>query len=120
MLPHNVMVIFDEAHRCKNHKTITSRMLRSIYRSNAKIMLLSATISDKVQCFKPFGHVFGFYDDIKKYTMWMRKAKKASIVYYSKKNYTSDQITLDIIREIVFFRKTRKEMNLIHGLNRKI
>jgi Mimiviridae putative ATP-dependent RNA helicase len=102
MLPHNVMVIFDEAHRCKNHKTITSRMLRAINKSASKIMLLSATISDKVKCFKPFGEVFGFYEDVKKYNMWMRKAKKASKVYYAKKNYTDDQITLDIIHNRVF------------------
>ena len=102
MLPHNVMVIFDEAHRCKNHKTITSRMLRAINKSASKIMLLSATITDKVQCFKPFGEVFGFYEDVKKYNMWMRKTKKASKVYYAKKDYTDDQITLDIIHNRVF------------------
>lgn len=102
MLPKNVMIIFDEAHRCKNHKSITSRMLRAINKSASKIMLLSATISDKVQCFKPFGEVFGFYDDIKKYNLWLRKAKKAATVYYSKKNYTSDQITLDIIHNRIF------------------
>jgi Mimiviridae putative ATP-dependent RNA helicase len=101
-LPRNVMVIFDEAHRCKNHKTITSRMLRAMNKSPAKIMLLSATISDKVKCFKPFGEVFGFYNDVKKYNMWMRKAKKASTIYYSKKNYTGDQITLDIIHNRIF------------------
>lgn len=102
MLPINTMVIFDEAHRCKNHKSITSQMLRDINRCQCKIMLLSATISDKVQCFKPFGEVFGFYDDMKKYNMWMRKAKTATKVYYSKKNYTSDQIILDIIHNRIF------------------
>lgn len=102
VLPKNVLVIFDEAHRCKNHKTISSRLLRAINHSDCKIMLLSATISDKVKCFKPFGLVFGFYDDIKKYSMWIRRAKKASKVYYSKKNYTDDQVTLDIIHHRIF------------------
>ena len=102
MLPQNTMVIFDEAHRCKNHKSITSMMLRDINRCQCKIMLLSATISDKIQCFKPFGQVFGFYDDINKYKIWMRKAKVASKIYYSKKNYTDDQVTLDIIHNRIF------------------
>lgn len=101
-LPSDVMVIFDEAHRCKNHKTITSRLLLSIFRCGCKVLLLSATISDKIQCFKPFGVIFGFYDDVKKFNMWIRKIKKSREIYYKDKHMTDDQITLDIIHSKIF------------------
>lgn len=101
-LPKDTLVIFDEAHRCKNHKSITSRLLLSINRCQCKILLLSATISDKIDCFKPFGVVFGFYDDVKKFKMWIRKVKKSKVIYYKDKDLTDDEITLDIIHDKVF------------------
>ena len=56
-LPTNTLVIFDEAHRCKNWSSQTSSLLVSLSKCNAKIMMLSATLTDKVDCFKPFGIV---------------------------------------------------------------
>jgi hypothetical protein len=76
--------------------------MMSVHKSGAKMLLLSATISDKVQCFKPFGSIFGFYDDMKKYQMWMRKIKKAREIYYRNKNMTDDQKSLDIIHTKLF------------------
>lgn len=72
-LPKNTLVIFDEAHRCKNHKSITSRLLTSIQKSRCKILLLSATISDKINCFRPFGVVFEFYPELKDYGRWVKR-----------------------------------------------
>jgi SNF2 family DNA or RNA helicase len=72
-LPENVMIIFDEAHRCKNYKTSTSKILLSAHKTQNKIILLSATISDKIECFKPFGVVFGLYNKLSAYNGWMRK-----------------------------------------------
>lgn len=101
-IPSDVIVIFDEAHRCKNHKTITSRLLLSIFRSGCKMLLLSATISDKIDCFRPFGVVFEFYDDVKKFKLWVRKIKKAREIYYKNKKLSDDQMTLDIIHSKLF------------------
>jgi superfamily II DNA or RNA helicase len=101
-LPNNVLVIFDEAHKCKNSSSITSRLLLSIIKCKCKILLASATISDKLDCFKPFGVVFGFYDDIKKFKMWLRKLKKAREIYYKDTEMTNDQIYLDIIHSKIF------------------
>lgn len=100
--PSDVFVIFDEAHRCKNHRSGTSKLMMSIYESKCKMLLLSATISDKIECFKPFGVIFGFYDDMNKYLMWLRKVKKAREVYYKNKNLTDRQKTLDIIHTKMF------------------
>lgn len=95
--PNNMMIIFDEAHRCKNHKTITSRMLISIAESGNKVLLLSATIIDKIECFKPFGTIFKFYADNKKYTSWI-KDKVKSI----KNDLDTNGKKLKIIHDSVF------------------
>jgi superfamily II DNA or RNA helicase len=71
-LPRNTLVIFDEAHRCKNHNSITSQLLLSVKKCKCKILLLSATISDKIDCFRPFGVVFGFYKRLKDYKTWVK------------------------------------------------
>lgn len=102
VLPPNVVVIFDEAHRCKNYKSDTSRLLRSIAKSKNKILLLSATITDKLNCFKPFGEVFGFYSDSSEYTKWMNKLKKVTKNHYSRLKYSDKQIVLDIINRKIF------------------
>ena len=101
-LPNDTIIIFDEAHRCKNYKTMTSKLLLSICKSAKKILLLSATISDKIECFKPFGVVFGLYDDTKMFKMWLRKNKKARLLQYKKTTMTEDQIYLDIIHTKIF------------------
>jgi len=101
-LPDDVLVIVDEAHRCKNHQSITSRLLLAIHRSKCKMLLLSATISDKVKCFKPFGVVFGFYDNVNEFKMWVRKTKAARQIYYKNSNLNDDQMTLDIIHTKLF------------------
>ena len=100
--PDDMMVIFDEVHRCKNYKSITSKLLLSIFRSNCKCLLLSATISDKLECFRPFGVVFGFYKDIRHFKPWIKRIEKGREVYYKKKNMTKKQITLDIIHSKLF------------------
>jgi superfamily II DNA or RNA helicase len=101
-LPSDVMVIFDEAHRCKNHKTITSRLLLSIFKCKCKVLMLSATIADKIPCFKPFGVVFGFYDEIKKFSMWVRKIKKSKEIFYKDKGLNDRELSLDIIHSKIF------------------
>lgn len=73
-LPHDCMIIFDEAHRCKNDKTVNNRLLLATKNTvdAVKILLLSATISDKLDCFKSFGVVLKLFDDKKKFKRWAR------------------------------------------------
>lgn len=82
-LPNDTLVIFDEAHRCKNSGTDTSKLLIALNKNDLKIMLLSATISDKINCFKPFGVIFGFYKDISGFRKWISDKKE---IYENKKN----------------------------------
>jgi len=100
--PNNVILIFDEAHRGKNHKTITSRLLVSAIESGNKIMLLSATITDKIDCFRPFGVLFGFYHDVKQYKTWIRRKVKLYQLKNKDSTYNPDEMALSIIHSELF------------------
>jgi superfamily II DNA/RNA helicase len=107
-LPENTIIIVDEAHRCKNYTTVNSKLLMSMRESGNKILLLSATITDKVECFKPFGVIFGLYDDPKKFKLWIRskmKAKKLEIDNLrikSNRVISDDEIALKFIHNTIF------------------
>lgn len=101
-LPNDIMVIFDEAHRCKNHKSITSQLLLSITKNNNKILLLSATITDKLECFKPFGVVFDLYEDVKNFNGWVRRQKAMYNIKYRNKKLDEEEMCLDIIHNTIF------------------
>uniref|UniRef100_A0A6C0EC08 Helicase n=1 Tax=viral metagenome TaxID=1070528 RepID=A0A6C0EC08_9ZZZZ len=115
--PKDTVVIFDEAHRCKNHKTINSRFLISVAESRTKIMLLSATIIDKIECFKPFGVVFGLYDDKKKYLLWMKAQLKLvkernKLLNKEKDNTDIRALQLHIIHKTMFpYRGSRMKIS---------
>lgn len=98
-LPKDTLVIFDEAHRCKNSNTETSRLLIALNNNQIKIMLLSATITDKIDCFRPFGVIFGFYKDILGFKPWMRNKFKF-IKNYNIKD--ENQVKLKIIHDSIF------------------
>ena len=101
-LPFDSIVIFDEAHRCKNHKTSTSKLLLSAQTSGIKVLLLSATLADKLIAFSVFGTVFGLYNGIKKFNDWMRKQMVINKIKYANKNLDEEQIKLDIIHKTLF------------------
>jgi superfamily II DNA or RNA helicase len=67
------LFVFDEAHKCKNIKTINSKILVSLAKYPVKILLLSATIIDKPLYFIPFGIVLGLYKNIQEGIDWMGK-----------------------------------------------
>ncbi len=69
-LPKNSILIFDEVHKCKNKKSKNGDLLLSAYHVD-KVLLISATMSDKIHNFVSVGYLLGFYDDIKKGTRWM-------------------------------------------------
>ena len=101
-LPPEVIVIFDEAHRCKNSSTGTSRLLLSAGKTGNKILLLSATISDKIDCFRPFGVVFRLYDRPQQYKPWMRRQLLIRRVGHRDRNLSDDEKKLDVIYRTVF------------------
>lgn len=70
--PTDTLIVIDEAHRCKNYKSENSHMLLALKDSNRKIILLSATLADKIECFKPFGVMLGLYNNVNKFKLWIR------------------------------------------------
>lgn len=74
------LFIFDEAHKCKNSKTINSKILQSLSKFPVYILLLSATIIDKPLYFIPFGMVLKLYNTIQEGFDWISNVinKKSS------------------------------------------
>lgn len=101
-LPHDVIVIFDEAHRCKNVHTQTSQLLLGLSRCANKILILSATITDKLECFKPFGIFFNFYKEPTQFKTWMKTQLRLNTVKYRNKCANEEKIMLDIIHNKVY------------------
>lgn len=103
-VPKTIIIIFDEAHRCKNYRTSTSKVLSSAYKTGNKMVLLSATITDKIACFKPFGVVLGLYTKLNEYKLWMRKQFQINKVsfQYAHKDMNDDQKQLYIIHKTLF------------------
>lgn len=77
-LPADVLIIFDEAHKCKNPATSASRMLLAAVKTGAKIMTLSATIADTPKFFATFAVGIGFCDNIRVYPLYLRKLQGLS------------------------------------------
>lgn len=99
-LPKDTLVIFDEAHRCKNWSSQTSNLLIAISKSECKIMMLSATLTDKIDCFKPFGIVLDFYKVLDGYRPWI---KSKEIIYKIKyEGWSEEKKRLDIIHNAIF------------------
>jgi superfamily II DNA or RNA helicase len=101
-LPQNTLIIFDEAHRCKNWSSQTSSLLVAMSKSICKIMMLSATLTDKVDCFKPFGIVLGFYTGLDGYRPWIRSKEIINKIKYKKIGLDEESKRLHIIHDAVF------------------
>lgn len=65
------IIIFDEAHRCKNYKSLNGKLLLSA-KGKCRILLLSATIAQKYEDFRIFGYMLGFYKQVKSGTKWLQ------------------------------------------------
>ncbi len=94
-LPDDVLLVFDEAHKGKNHITITSQLFISAkqifidfnekYRNNPignlndgpKMIILSATIVDKVECFRTAAYILGISQYGKHaYRVWLKSLQR--------------------------------------------
>ena len=76
-LPKNSLIVFDEAHRCKNYKTGNANLLMcASLVDKQKIILLSATLADKPKFFKVFGFVFQLYSRLNYSAYWLKMLSK--------------------------------------------
>jgi superfamily II DNA or RNA helicase len=72
------IIIFDEAHRCKNYKSQNGRLLLSA-KNICRILLLSATIAQKPEDFLIFGYMLGFYNNTKSGKKWIESTTRKDI-----------------------------------------
>lgn len=72
-LPADTLLIFDEAHKCKNPVTQNANMLITASKSGAKILILSATIADKPSYFAVYAVAMGLCTDVQLFNIYLRK-----------------------------------------------
>jgi hypothetical protein len=70
-LPSDIILIFDEAHRCKNPRTLNSILLHNAAETDVKIALLSATLSDKPDTFILPAFVLRLVESTRKAKDWI-------------------------------------------------
>lgn len=70
-LPRSSIIIFDEAHKCKNPKSLNGKLLLSTI-DQWKVLMLSGTLADKPESFHIFGYMLGFYKNIRQGTNWIK------------------------------------------------
>jgi superfamily II DNA or RNA helicase len=76
-LPQDIIVIFDEAHRCKNIGTNNGKILVNLAElRHVKIILLSATVVDKPKYFVLTGYVLGLYEKYNQGRHWIKTVGK--------------------------------------------
>ena len=77
-VPKDTIVIFDEVHRCKDPSTDNGKLLLSVKQLiNEKIpaLILSATISDKLNDMKISFYLFGIIPEIRIYNSYIKSLK---------------------------------------------
>lgn len=85
-LPKDTIIIFDEAHKCKNNESITSKLLRDAKHHNVKKLLLSGTLFDKPKFFNIYGYILNLYDTLRDGTEWIDKQGKDNKIIMQKIN----------------------------------
>ena len=75
-LPKDCIIIFDESHKCKNNKTVTSDIMFTLSHYPNNILMLSATACDKPKLFLLFGYVLGLYESVSEGSNWLIKISK--------------------------------------------
>lgn len=66
------LMIFDEAHRCKDYRTINSKLLIHAKWQGYKILCLSATIADNPLQMKGIGFTLNLFPRIQDFWSWVR------------------------------------------------
>lgn len=77
------LVVFDEAHRGKNNTTQTAKLMESarvLVDRGCKLMILSATITDSVECFRTPAYLLGYAQvGLHAYRAWLRMQKPRKV-----------------------------------------
>jgi len=71
-LPKNTLLVFDEAHRCRNYKSQTTDMLVGAKDSKCQILLSTATLGFTPMDMSATGYVLGLFPKHKDFFKWAR------------------------------------------------
>ena len=69
-LPRNVLMIFDEVHKCRDVGTLNAKILMAVP-NHTKTLLLSATATDKPENFKVIGYKLNLYRSLRQAQSWI-------------------------------------------------
>lgn len=78
-IPSDAIVIFDEVHKCKDPKTSNGKLLLSakqLVQNKIPIVMLSATISEKIRDMQIPFYLFGIISNTKNFGRYMKRMKK--------------------------------------------
>jgi superfamily II DNA or RNA helicase len=68
----DMLFIFDEVHRCKNHSTSNARLLLKLADTTCYKLLLSATIADKPEYFAIFARMLGLIKHVDEFRLFRK------------------------------------------------
>lgn len=71
-IPNDMLLIFDEAHKCKNSRTNNNLLMMTASKTSGKILIMSATVCDKPENFAIIGFCLGLYPSLRKYDTWLK------------------------------------------------
>ena len=75
-MPDNMVIIYDEVHKCKNINTHNGTILHALTKTNINISMLSGTVADQPVYFVLVGLVLKLYSDYNKGHEWIIKKSK--------------------------------------------
>ena len=94
-LPKNAIVIFDEVHRCKDADTDNGVLLASVMQlidSNIPVLLLSATICEKIADIKLLFYLFRLIPNPRNFTHYMKTLRNRYPQYFINQNQQQNNI----------------------------
>ncbi|ARF09814.1 DEAD/SNF2-like helicase [Indivirus ILV1] len=94
-LPKNSLIIFDEVHKCKNHKSLNGKLLLSTINQD-KVLMLSGTLADKPESFSIFGYMLGFYKNMRQSNNWIKSMIRED------KSCINDKVNLSAINKKLY------------------
>lgn len=79
--PDHTLLIADEIHRGQHNTTATTQLIlsaKTIFEDDAKMIILSATITDRIECFRTVASLLGLVQDYGKHAFvaWVKNIKK--------------------------------------------
>jgi len=89
-LPADAMLIFDEVHRCKDPKTDNGKLLMSTHpliRLGTPVLLLSATICEKLSGMKIMFYLFGIIPNTRNYNHYVKSLASKYPQYRVRKSH---------------------------------